>query len=106
VTDDDDTSAGCVPYQTQFGVNDDRTLFTQGTFDPGSVANFRGEQEPLLYNELRYTYNRHAGAGHRPLGAVSVGACKLPGWCLLNHDDSVHVDVTGPSCADVDHVRA
>jgi outer membrane receptor protein involved in Fe transport len=57
VTDDNDTSAGCVPYQTQFGVNDDRTLFTQGTFDPGSVANFRGEQDPLLYNELRYTYN-------------------------------------------------
>ena len=57
VTENNDTPPGCVPYQTQFGVNDDRTLFTQGTFDPGSVANFRGEQDPLLYNGRRYTYN-------------------------------------------------
>ena len=57
VTEDNDEPPGCVPYQTQFGVNDDRTLFTQGTFAPGSVANFRGEQDPLLYNDRRYTYN-------------------------------------------------
>jgi iron complex outermembrane recepter protein len=57
VTEHNDEPPGCVPYQTQFGVNADRTLFTQGTFAPGSVANFRGEQDPQLYNDRRYTYN-------------------------------------------------
>jgi outer membrane receptor protein involved in Fe transport len=50
--------AGTVPYQTEFGFNTDGTVFTQGNFDdPGSVANFRGEQDPLTYNDRRYTYN-------------------------------------------------
>jgi outer membrane receptor protein involved in Fe transport len=51
----DDTN--CVPYQRRFGVNQDGTLFTQGTGAPGSVANFRGEQDPSLYNDRLYTYN-------------------------------------------------
>jgi outer membrane receptor protein involved in Fe transport len=34
---------GTVPNQTQFGFNNDGTVFTQGDFEtPGSVANFRG----------------------------------------------------------------
>ena len=50
--------AGTVPYQTEFGFNSDGTLFTQGNYDDaGSVANFRGEKDPLTYNDRRYTYN-------------------------------------------------
>ena len=50
--------AGTVPYQTELGFNTDGTVFTQGNFDDaGSVANFRGEQDPLTYNDRRYTYN-------------------------------------------------
>jgi iron complex outermembrane receptor protein len=50
--------AGSVPYQTAFGFNTDGTVFTQGDFQtPGSVANFRGEIDPLFFNDRRYTYN-------------------------------------------------
>ena len=49
--------AGTVPLQPLLGVNDDGTLFTGGTFAPGSVVNFRGETDPLLFTDRRYTYN-------------------------------------------------
>jgi outer membrane receptor protein involved in Fe transport len=50
--------AGSVPNQTQFGLNTDGTVFTQGNVvTPGSVANFRGEIDPLFFNDRRYTYN-------------------------------------------------
>jgi iron complex outermembrane receptor protein len=50
--------AGSVPLQSQFGFNPDGTLFTMGTFDPGSVANFRGPGDPLMTESgLRYAYN-------------------------------------------------
>jgi iron complex outermembrane recepter protein len=45
------------PYQGQFGFNDDGTLFTLGTGVPGSVANFRGEIDPVLSNDRFYGYN-------------------------------------------------
>jgi len=49
--------AGSVPLQPLIGVNEDGTLFTGGTFAPGSVVNFRGETDPLLFTDRRYTYN-------------------------------------------------
>ena len=49
--------AGTVPYQTQFGVNQDGTLFTLGNGTPGSVANYRGYRDPVQYNDFFYTYN-------------------------------------------------
>lgn len=49
--------AGSVPYQTFFGVNQDGSLFTIGTFAPGSVANFRGERDPVQFSDRAYTYN-------------------------------------------------
>ena len=63
---------GEVPYQiplfggfsnTQFGFNADGTLFTTGQsgFLLGSgapiVANFRGEQDPVFFNDEYYSYN-------------------------------------------------
>ena len=48
---------GSVPNQTQFGFNTDGTVFTQGDGTPGSVANFRGEIDPLFFNDRFYTYN-------------------------------------------------
>ena len=49
--------AGSVPYQTEFGFNTDGTVFTQGDGTPGSVANFRGEIDPLFFNDRFYSYN-------------------------------------------------
>jgi outer membrane receptor protein involved in Fe transport len=49
--------AGTVPFQPRLGFNSDGTLFTRGTFAPGSVANFRGEQDPFFFNDLIYSYN-------------------------------------------------
>ena len=40
-----------------FGVNQDGSLFTTGNGSPGSVVNFRGERDPLLFNDRVYTYN-------------------------------------------------
>ncbi len=48
---------GSVPNQTQFGFNTDGTVFTQGDGTPGSVANFRGEIDPLFFNDRFYSYN-------------------------------------------------
>lgn len=49
--------AGTVPYQNFFGVNQDGSLFTIGTFEPGSVANFRGQPDPVQFTDRAYTYN-------------------------------------------------
>ncbi|HQR48417.1 MAG TPA: TonB-dependent receptor [Steroidobacteraceae bacterium] len=47
----------CLPYQRDLGFNSDGSLFAQGTGDPGTVANFRGVQDPLIYNDRRYQFN-------------------------------------------------
>jgi outer membrane receptor protein involved in Fe transport len=46
-----------VPYQTAFGFNTDGTLFTGGNFTPGSVVNFRGEKDPVAFDDSFYSYN-------------------------------------------------
>ncbi len=48
---------GSVPLQPAFGFNEDRTLFTRGPGPPGTVANFRGTQDPLLANDRQVAYN-------------------------------------------------
>jgi iron complex outermembrane recepter protein len=48
---------GSVPLQTLLGFNNDGTLFAGGTGAPGSVANFRGVADPVLFNDRRVTYN-------------------------------------------------
>ena len=51
---------GSVSYdmtQFGFGFNTDGTIFTQGDETPGSVANFRGEIDPLFFNDRFYSYN-------------------------------------------------
>ena len=58
------------PRQTAFGVNADGTVFTQGTFDPGSVLNFRGERDPFSFNDRFYTFNGEAYALQLPSGAL------------------------------------
>jgi outer membrane receptor protein involved in Fe transport len=46
-----------LPFQPLFGFNQDGTLFTRGLFQPGMVANYRGFQDPLLFNDSAVTYN-------------------------------------------------
>ena len=48
---------GAVPYPQNVGFNADGSLFTMGNSAPGSVANFRGTRDPLLYNDRNFTYN-------------------------------------------------
>ncbi|HUF82233.1 MAG TPA: TonB-dependent receptor [Burkholderiales bacterium] len=48
---------GSVPLQTFIGFNNDGTLFAVGNGAPGSVANFRGDADPVLFNDRRVTYN-------------------------------------------------
>lgn len=50
--------AGTVPYQRQFGFNQDGSVFTMGDWEtPGSVANFRGERDDFFFNDRRYSFN-------------------------------------------------
>jgi iron complex outermembrane receptor protein len=50
--------AGTVPYQREFGFNQDGSLFTMGDWEtPGSVANFRGERDDFFFNDQRYSFN-------------------------------------------------
>jgi iron complex outermembrane recepter protein len=46
-----------LPRQLQYGFNADGTLFTRGNNTPNSVANFRGELDPLVSNDRLYAYN-------------------------------------------------
>jgi iron complex outermembrane recepter protein len=45
---------GSVAPQQGFGVNADGTLYTVGTGAPGSVLNFRGERDPVMFNDHAY----------------------------------------------------
>ena len=55
------------PNQTAFGVNADGTVFTQGTGEPGSVLNFRGERDPFTFDDRFYTANGRPYAMQLPL---------------------------------------
>jgi len=49
---------GTVPgLNNAYSVNADGSVFSVGNGSPGSVVNFRGEQDPLLFNDREYTYN-------------------------------------------------
>jgi len=51
--------AGTIPQAGNWiGFNTDGTVFTMGTYDdPGSVANFRGQGDPLTSNDRTHGYN-------------------------------------------------
>ena len=51
--------AGTVPadFNQDVGFNSDGTLFTMGNGEPGSVANFRGQGDPLTSNSFFHGYN-------------------------------------------------
>lgn len=46
-----------IPPLTNLGFNADGTVFSTGNRTAGSVANFRGEQDPYLANDRLYSYN-------------------------------------------------
>ena len=48
---------GSVPFQQPIAVNEDSSLFTTGNGDPGSVANYRGARDPVLFNDAFYSFN-------------------------------------------------
>lgn len=49
---------GSVPYQAGIGVNGDGSLFTIGNDAPGSVANYRGERDPVMFSDRAFNvYN-------------------------------------------------
>jgi hypothetical protein len=48
---------GSVPYQDGARIQHRRYGFYPGRRNSGSVANFRGEIDPLFFNDREYTYN-------------------------------------------------
>jgi len=49
---------GTVPGSDNgFTVNADGSVFSVGNGSPGSVVNYRGRQDPLLFNDREYTFN-------------------------------------------------
>jgi outer membrane receptor protein involved in Fe transport len=52
---------GSVAPQQGFGVNADGTLFTIGTGAPGTVLNYRGERDPVMFNDRSYAPYNFAG---------------------------------------------
>ncbi len=48
---------GSTGARNNFSFNADGTVFATGNLDPGSVVNFRGEQDPNLVSDRMYTYN-------------------------------------------------
>ena len=49
------------PPQAGLGVNADGSIFTTGTGEPGSVVNFRGERDPVMFNDRFYSIQLGAG---------------------------------------------
>lgn len=52
--------AGSIPPQQGIGVNADSTLFTIGTGAPGTVVNYRGERDPVMFNDRTYSVYNYA----------------------------------------------
>jgi iron complex outermembrane receptor protein len=50
-------AAGSVPFSQHIGFNADGTLFSMGTGQPGSVANFRGDTSDPSFDDSGYSYN-------------------------------------------------
>jgi iron complex outermembrane recepter protein len=51
-------AAGTVPQQAGISVNADGSLFTTGNGTPGSVVNYRGDRDAVLFNDRQYAvYN-------------------------------------------------
>jgi len=101
-------------YAQSMSVNADGTLFTTGYFNeqdrpaPGGVLNYRGQQDPLLYNDAAYTYNFAPGnAMQLPLGRSSAfvrGEFEVPDGPTLflqglyaDYDVSLQLAPTGAS---------
>ena len=51
------TEPGAVSASDGFGINADGSVFSLGNEQPGSVANFRGDQDPRFFTDRIYTYN-------------------------------------------------
>jgi iron complex outermembrane receptor protein len=71
---------GSVPYQTFFGVNQDGSLFTMGNRQPGSVVNFRGQRDPVLFNDRVYTYN------FAPWNYLQLGLERISGFAAASFE--------------------
>jgi outer membrane receptor protein involved in Fe transport len=66
-------SPGSVPYQAGIGVNADGSLFTIGNDTPGSVVNYRGERDAVMFSDRAYNVYNYAPdtALQMPLQRVS-----------------------------------
>jgi outer membrane receptor protein involved in Fe transport len=79
---------GTVAPQFGIGVNTDGTLFTTGTGAPGSVVNYRGDREAVLFNDRLYAiYNFAPDTAlqmplERATGFVRGGYVFAEGWEL------------------------
>jgi iron complex outermembrane recepter protein len=82
---------GSVPFQDSFGFNGDGTLFAQGDFTAGSVANYRGIQDPALANDFAVGYN------FAPTNALQLPLERTSTFGRLSYDlsDSVRVYADG-----------
>jgi iron complex outermembrane recepter protein len=67
---------GSVPYQAGIGVNADGSLFTIGNDAAGSVVNYRGERDPVMFSDRAYNVYNFAPdtALQMPLQRVSAFA--------------------------------
>ena len=53
-------SPGFLAYQAGFGVNADGSVFTIGNGAPGSVANYLGVRDPVMFNDRVYAVDNFA----------------------------------------------
>lgn len=82
---------GSVPLQSVLGFNGDGSLFTRGNFAPGSAANFRDVQDPLLASDRAIRYN------FAPGNALQLPLERTSGFGRLSFDisDSVRLYADG-----------
>jgi outer membrane receptor protein involved in Fe transport len=90
--------SGTVPQRgNAIGFNTDGTVFTTGNFSPDSVANFRGQGDPVTSNSFTHQYN------FAPYVALQMPLTRTSAYTAVNFDlnenlelyaDGIYADYT------------
>jgi outer membrane receptor protein involved in Fe transport len=90
--------SGTVPQPgNPIGFNTDGTLFTTGNYTPDSVANFRGQADPLTLSSFKYQWN------YTPYIALQMPLTRTSAYAAVNFDlnenlelyaDGIYADYT------------
>ena len=72
--------SGTLSRRSPIGFNTDGTVFTMGNFSPDSVANFRGQGDPITSTSFKHQYN------YAPYTALQMPLTRTSAYAAVNFD--------------------